>query len=274
MRHSRVAGRQPQLGMLHGLLAQLHTCSASLCSCKRKHVGNTWPAQQTRHAHGRHQQHACMRANGMPCLSATAPPPGYLQSSTGGVTDIGPDGFQTQHVFRYTAATKQWASVFTNKYQKIPGRPVTDYVASISASSGKMLWANWDGEARLGSASRGCELEWPILPVPSFTCCPSLLQTIVSPRCNAQQLRACCFLPAGRDEKTGVPVRGRVTVFDGTSWKVARQSAANEDARVTGVPPNRAWLMYDNYNTSVSEVLYYNGAKWEKKASGGSAGGF
>ena len=104
-----------------------------------------------------------------------------------------------------------------------------------------------------------CKGRWP----PAACLTPSARHTL---------LRPCpwCFIHlAGKDPKTGVRVEGRVSTFNGTAWSIVRRGADNEDAVVTGVAPNRAWMVVSNSDTSIDDVWYYNSLKWDKKVRAG-----
>lgn len=79
---------------------------------------------------------------------------GYVQDGVS-YTNERPAGNITQHIWRYTAATNKWASIYKETYTKIVAKGVstrrkagvlTPHLGSLAASSGSLLWAGWEGE--------------------------------------------------------------------------------------------------------------------------------
>lgn len=155
--------------------------------------------------------------------SANARPPTptipVARSQNGSIlTTTGPGDKITQHVWRFTAATNAWTSIYSGTYTYITstkatrslkgkgGKAHTPALSSLVASSGSALWAGWAGGLLrcAGIASRWRQLarcgRW------SWHASSPVACTLLSRHCGlCAALRAA--LPCSSSDRTGLHVQ-------------------------------------------------------------------
>lgn len=83
----------------------------------------------------------------MPTLSHTRGLPLSALQDGAGWSFTGPDGLDTQQIWRYSAATGAWTLIYSYKYNYNLVHLLSTYIRSLAAAGSNMLLAVWDGKA-------------------------------------------------------------------------------------------------------------------------------